>query len=429
LAALLMAAALPVTYFSASHYRILGGLEASARLHAAEVVELARRNPAFWEFDGLRVSGPRGRSAEERRRVYARGGHLVMEAAPRAELPWPIVTQQAPIIVDGEELGHVEAALSLRGVLVVTLLVSLASTTLGVLIFVLLRVVPLRLLNQALARASFLAAHDLLTGLPNRGLFGDRLRQALARSRRDGKPMAVLCLDLDRFKEVNDTLGHAAGDELLKVVSARLSAMLRESDTLARLGGDEFAVIQPQAKQPQAAATLASRLIAALEAPIDLDGYQARIGVSIGIAMTDRDGSADPAQLLRDADLALYQAKEAGRGGYCLFVPEMNHKLQERRAMEADLRRALETDGFRLVFQPQVQLDRGTVTGAEALLRWDRPGSGAVPPTRFIPVAEDAGLITPIGNWVLRQACRQAMDWPQDTTVAVNVSPVQFRQS
>ncbi|SHI68952.1 diguanylate cyclase (GGDEF) domain-containing protein [Roseomonas rosea] len=429
LAALLIAAALPLTYFSASRYRMIGGLEASARIHAAEVVELVRRNPGFWEFEGLRVSVPRGGASEERRRVFAADGHLVMESLPERELAWPVLSRQAPITMDGQELGQVEAALSMRDVLASTLVVSLASCTLGALIFVLLRIVPLRLLNNALERASFLAAHDLLTGLPNRGLFSDRLRQALSLARRDGKPMAVLCLDLDRFKEVNDTLGHAAGDQLLKVVTGRLSSMLRESDTLARLGGDEFAVIQPRAEQPRAAASLARRLIAALDAPIDLDGYQAKVGLSIGIAMTDRFGSADPTQLLRDADLALYQAKEAGRGGYRFFAPEMNRKLQERRAIEADLRIALEQGGFRLAYQPQVRLGSGTITGAEALLRWARPAMGEMSPDAFIPVAEDTGLIGPIGAWVLQEACRRAARWPDGMTVAVNVSPVQFRQS
>ncbi|MBI0538389.1 EAL domain-containing protein [Roseomonas sp. KE2513] len=288
---------------------------------------------------------------------------------------------------------------------------------------------PLRLLNQALERASYLAAHDLLTGLPNRGLFTDRLRQALALARRDAEPLAVLCLDLDRFKEVNDTLGHAAGDRLLQEVAKRLSAVVRESDTLARLGGDEFAIIQPKARQPEAADALARRLIAALEAPVDLGGDWASVGVSIGIAMVDQSGSADLTQLMRDADLALYQAKEGGRGGYRFFSPEMNRKLLERRALEADLRVALARGDFRLAYQPQVNLESGAVMGAEALLRWERPGVGNMPPDRFISVAEETGLIGPIGTWALQEACREAMTWPDHLTIAVNVSPVQFRQA
>ncbi|MFT8246700.1 putative bifunctional diguanylate cyclase/phosphodiesterase [Roseomonas sp. BN140053] len=429
LAALLIAVALPVTYFSAARYRMLGALEASATLHAAEIAELVRRNPAFWEFDRLQITVSRGRDPEERRRVFSSDGRLVMEAAAEEELFWPVLSHEAPVVVDGEEMGVAEAARSLRGPLATTGLVALASTALAGLIFAVLRVLPLRLLNQALARASFLAAHDLLTGLPNRALFADRLGQVLAMARREAEPMAVLCLDLDRFKEVNDTLGHAAGDRLLKVVSARLSATLRDSDTLARLGGDEFAIIQPRARQPEAADALARRLIAALEEPVDLDGHQASVGVSIGIAMADRYGQADPMQLMRDADLALYKAKESGRGGYRFFAPEMNRKLQERRALEADLRVALAQGGFRLFYQPQINLDTGAVTGAEALLRWERPGVGNVPPDRFITVAEETGLIGPIGTWALHQACREAATWPAHLTVAVNVSPVQFRQA
>ncbi|MFC0388895.1 putative bifunctional diguanylate cyclase/phosphodiesterase [Muricoccus vinaceus] len=429
-AALLIAAALPVTYLFAAHSRVQGALEASARLHAAETAELSRFNPAFWEFDGLTISAPaQGRASVERRRVFNEQGRLVVESVPEQKLAWPVVTHREPILEGARKVGEVEAARSMRRALLTALLVSSASVFLGVIIFAILRVLPLRLLNRALERASYLAAHDLLTGLPNRGLFTDRLRQALALARRDAEPLAVLCLDLDRFKEVNDTLGHAAGDRLLQEVAQRLSAALRESDTLARLGGDEFAIIQPKARQPEAAEALARRLIAALEAPIDLGGDWASVGVSIGIAMVGQSGSADITQLMRDADLALYQAKESGRGGYRFFSPEMNQKLLERRALEADLRVALARGDFRLAYQPQVNLETGAVMGAEALLRWDRPGVGNMPPDRFISVAEETGLIGPIGTWALQEACREAMTWPDHLTIAVNVSPVQFRQA
>ncbi|MCI0756164.1 putative bifunctional diguanylate cyclase/phosphodiesterase [Teichococcus vastitatis] len=430
LAALVMAAAVPLTYLFAAHSRLGGSLEASATLHAAEVAELARANPSFWEFEGLQVSAPAGsRASAERRRVFDVTGKLIIESVPGEALMWPVLSHREPVLDQGRKIGEVESARSMRGALLMTVLLAAAAACIGGLIFVVLRVLPLRLLHQALERASFLASHDLLTGLPNRGLFADRLAQSLAMARRGGEPLAVLCLDLDRFKEVNDTLGHAAGDRLLKVVSARFSAVLRESDTLARLGGDEFAVIQPQARQPDAADALARRLVSALEEPVDLDGHQVSVGVSIGIALADRIGTTDPVQLMRDADLALYQAKEGGRGGYRFFSPEMNQKLRERRALEADLRVALAQGGFRLAYQPQVNLDTGAVIGAEALLRWERPGIGNMPPDRFISVAEETGLIGPIGTWALQEACREACTWPGQLTIAVNVSPVQFRQS
>ncbi|MDO9710951.1 putative bifunctional diguanylate cyclase/phosphodiesterase [Paracraurococcus lichenis] len=430
LAALVIALTLPAAYLFAAHGRLQGALETSATLHAAEVVELARQNPAFWEFDGLRIATPAeaasGRAAE-RRRVFDAHGRLVLEAAEEAELAWPVLTWRAPIHDAGTLLGETEAARSVRAELGIALALALASALLGGAIFVVLRVVPLRLLQRALDRAAYLAAHDLLTGLPNRGIFGDRLRQALALSRRNGQPLAVFCLDLDRFKEVNDTLGHAAGDKLLREVSRRLTACLRDSDTLARLGGDEFAVIQPRVAQAQDAEVLARRLIAAIEPPVDLDGQQVTVGVSIGIALSQPDQADEPQQLLKNADLALYQVKEKGRGDFCFFATEMNQRLLERRALEADLRRALGEGEFRLHYQPQIDLPTGRVIGAEALLRWTCPGRGNVPPDAFIPLAEETGLIAQIGAWTLQEACRQAVTWPEELGVAVNVSAVQFR--
>ncbi|MFC0409802.1 putative bifunctional diguanylate cyclase/phosphodiesterase [Roseomonas elaeocarpi] len=429
LAALLFALALPAGFFAAARYRVLGALEASATLHALEIAALSHSNPAFWEFDGVRVRAPeQGRASGERRRVFDAGGRLVLESIPAVGLAWPLATYSEPVMVDGQKVGSTETARSLRHALLMTLAVALCSGSLAALIFIVLRVVPLRLLDEAIRRASYLAAHDLLTGLPNRGLFADRLTQGLAQGRRDNDVTAVLCLDLDRFKEVNDTLGHAAGDELLLGVTARLSACLRESDTLARLGGDEFAVIQLRARQPESADALARRLIAALEEPFALAGGQASVGVSVGIAMTAPGALCDPAQLMRNADLALYQAKEAGRGGYCFFAPEMNQRLQERRALEVDLRNALASGGFRLAFQPQINLEDERIIGAEALLRWERPGVGNVPPDQFIGIAEETGLIGQIGAWAIHEACRQAATWPEPMGVAVNVSPVQFRQ-
>lgn len=429
LAALLFALGIPATFFAAARYRVLGALEASATLHALEIADLSRSNPVFWELDGVRVSAPeQGRASGERRRVSDAAGRLVLESIPAVGLAWPLATFTEPVVVGGVQLGSTEAARSLRQALLMTLIVAACSTLLAVAIFTLLRVMPLRLLDEALRRASYLAAHDLLTGLPNRGLFADRLAQALTQGRRDNDVTAVLCLDLDRFKEVNDSLGHAAGDELLRGVSSRLSACLRESDTLARLGGDEFAVIQLRARQPESADALARRLIAVLDEPFVLSGGQACVGLSVGIGLTTPGEVCEPMQLMRNADLALYQAKEAGRGGYCFFAPEMNQRLQERRALEVDLRTALNCNGFRLAFQPQINLEDERIIGAEALLRWDRPGVGNVPPDQFIGVAEETGLISQIGAWAIHEACRQAVLWPGHMSIAVNVSPVQFRQ-
>jgi diguanylate cyclase (GGDEF)-like protein len=235
----------------------------------------------------------------------------------------------------------------------------------------------------------------------------------------------MLCLDLDYFKEVNDTHGHAGGDALLHTISARLRACLREGDTLARIGGDEFAVIQLCADPPDVTHALAGRLIAATREPVTLDGQQVFVGLSIGIAISAPNISA--AELAKQADIALYSAKAAGRGRFCVFASEMNASMLSRRALENDLRVAPESGGLAVHYQPQIDVTSGEIVGAEALMRWTRPGYGAVSPVVFIPVAEETGLIISLGAWLLGEACREATAWPVPWHVAVNVSPVQFR--
>ncbi|ONG59108.1 hypothetical protein BKE38_00055 [Pseudoroseomonas deserti] len=278
--------------------------------------------------------------------------------------------------------------------------------------------------HEAEARIAHIARHDPLTGLPNRLLFRDRLEQALAHARR-GQGFAVLCLDLDRFKEVNDTLGHPIGDALLCAVAGRLRDELRDTDTLARLGGDEFAVIQSSIEQPQDAITLAGRLVETICRPFELNGHQVVVGTSIGVAMAPQDGlEAD--MLLKGADMALYRAKSEGRGRWRFFEPAMDAAMQLRRALEIELRRALLLGEFELYYQPIVDVASRHVTGLEALLRWRHPERGLVPPDAFIPLAEEIGLIVPIGEWVLARACADAAGWPGAPRVAVNLSPAQF---
>jgi diguanylate cyclase (GGDEF)-like protein/PAS domain S-box-containing protein len=282
--------------------------------------------------------------------------------------------------------------------------------------------------REAEARIRHMAHHDALTGLPNRVLLRDRLGQALARARREGEAVAVLCLDLDGFKAVNDALGHAAGDRLLEAVAARLAASVREADTVARLGGDEFAVVQAGLAQPEAADALARRLVEALSRPFPLEGgHEAAVGTSVGVALFPADGDG-PDGLLRRADLALYRAKAEGRGAHRFFEEAMDARLQARTALERDVRRALAEERFELHYQPQVDLATGRVTGAEALLRWTDPERGPVPPSEFVPLAEETGLIVPLGEWALRAACGEASRWPAPLRVAVNLSPVQFRK-
>ena len=277
---------------------------------------------------------------------------------------------------------------------------------------------------EAVERIAYLAHHDGLTGLPNRALFLDRLEAALGRVRQT-RGCAVLLIDLDRFKEVNETLGHAAGDRLLCAVAARLRAEVSAADTLARLGGDEFAVLLTETEAPQTVGALAERLLAAIEAEFDLDGRRISIGASLGIAMAPSDGLG-PKALVKAADVALCRAKADGSGCLRFFAPESDSRMQQRRALESDLRRAWAARDFQLFFQPILEMKTRRVSCLEALLRWHHPERGWVSPETFIPLAEEMGLIVPIGEWVLTEACAAAARWPGSLRVAVNLSPVQL---
>jgi len=282
--------------------------------------------------------------------------------------------------------------------------------------------------KEAEERIRHMAHHDALTGLPNRRMFADRLTQVLARSKRDGTTVAVLCLDLDRFKHVNDLGGHAAGDDLLKQVANRLADCIRTEDTVARLSGDEFAVIQVGVAHPDGPGIMAERLVKAIGKPFDLAGQQTMIGTSIGISLHPGDGDESD-DLIRAADTALYRAKEAGRGTFRFFEAEMDVRLQQRRLLERDLRQALANEQLRVHYQPLADCGGGHIVGFEALVRWTHPERGPISPVQFIPLAEECGLIMPLGAWVMRRACTDAAGWPADKLVAVNLSPAQFRHA
>ncbi|MDQ8726559.1 EAL domain-containing protein [Bradyrhizobium sp. LHD-71] len=275
-------------------------------------------------------------------------------------------------------------------------------------------------------RIAHMAHHDALTNLPNRALFHDRLTNTLARRRDPRQSIAVMCVDLDLFKNVNDSFGHPVGDKLLQLVSHRFMQCVRGNDLVARVGGDEFAVILDQVASPAEAGHIASQVIKALSTPYEIDGIEAVIGASIGIALSPGDGtSAD--ELIRNADMALYRAKGEQRGTHRFFEQDMDRQAQHRRALETDLRRAFASGEFELHFQPLIDIARDRITGFEALLRWRHPTKGMIPPAEFIPVAEDIGLIVALGEWTLRRACAEAAKWPDDIRIAVNLSPMQFR--
>lgn len=280
--------------------------------------------------------------------------------------------------------------------------------------------------RQAEQRIVFMARHDALTKLPNRVQLAERIDHAVAQLGR-GHRFAVFCLDLDNFKQINDTLGHPVGDQVLCAVAERLQSCVREVDTVARFGGDEFAIVQQEVEQPERATLLARRIIEVLSAPYEIDTHRVTLGVSIGIAVAPDDGVTCN-KLLKNADVALYRAKADGRGTWRFFEAEMDARLQRRRKLELDLREALPNDEFKVFYQPIYDLKKDRICGFEALLRWQHPTRGLVTPGEFIPIAEEIGLITAVGEWVLQEACAEAKNWPAHSKIAVNVSPVQFKQ-
>ena len=280
--------------------------------------------------------------------------------------------------------------------------------------------------RKAEARIAHMALHDCLTNLPNREFYQERLRQALEQSQPGNKRVAVLCVDLDLFKNVNDSFGHPMGDRLLKAVAERLRSEVRGSNLVARLGGDEFAIVLAADVSANEASDFAARLIELLSERYDIDGIEVIVGASIGIALSPGDGETSE-ELMRNADMALYRAKSDGGGVHRFFEREMDRQAQRRRDMELDLRRAFANGEFELHYQPLVDIAADRISGFESLLRWRHPEKGMISPAEFVPVAEDIGLIVALGEWVLRQACTAAVNWPADVKVAVNLSPVQFR--
>jgi len=279
---------------------------------------------------------------------------------------------------------------------------------------------------------SHLAQHDCLTDLPNRILLMDRLTQAISLARRNGNRLAVLFLDMDGFKHINDSLGHTVGDKVLQSIAGRLLAAVRHSDTVSRQGGDEFVVLLSEIKNARDAAISAKKMLASLTVPHSVAQHQLHVTASIGVTTYPEDGE-DAETLIKNADTAMYHAKGSGRNNYKFFKKDMNVRAVERQALEEGLRYALEHEEFVLHYQPKVNLRTGEITGAEALIRWSHPDLGVLPPVQFVPIAEDSGLILPIGRWVLREACRQARVWLNEglraIPVGVNISSLEFRSS
>jgi diguanylate cyclase (GGDEF)-like protein/PAS domain S-box-containing protein len=406
-------------------------------LTVSDVTTLKRREASFrllfdnnpmpmWVFDAQTTGFLSVNDAAVQHYGYSRETFLRMklqEIWPRDE--WVTHTQALQEIGDtyhsGRHWGHLKADGSEIQVLTFGRRVSFEGRD-GYLV----AVVDITERRKAEARIAYMAHHDGLTNLPNRELYQERLKQALEQGQSESKRVAVLCVDLDLFKNVNDSFGHPMGDRLLRLVADRLRSQVRGNNLVARLGGDEFAIILASDVSPNEASDFASRLIKILSACYDIDGIEVVVGASIGIALSPGDGETSE-ELMRNADMALYRAKSDGGGIHHFFEKEMDRQAQRRRDMELDLRRAFVNGEFEVHYQPLVNIAADRISGFESLLRWRHPDKGMISPADFIPVAEDIGLIVALGEWVLREACAEAVKWPAEVKVAVNLSPVQFR--
>ncbi len=432
LAALLVSTIPPLGWsLLATRYQS-GRMDAELRMQALTIERLIADDPAGWWQDGERLRAILAASAAgqpERYDIVDTSGILLASSddALGGHLAGPLLTRTHVLSGSAGIVGAVRSTSSLRPLMHQTAGMALLGLLLGCGTFAVFRFVPVRSLRRSLQQVTYLASHDALTGLPNRTVFIDRLERTIATLERSRGAVAVLFLDLDQFKDVNDTLGHATGDLLLVQVCERLRGCLRRTDTLARFGGDEFAIIQAGMDQNHTAAMLAQRLIDALQDPFDVDGHEVAIGVSIGIALAGPSARFS-VDLLRQADLALYRAKQDGRSTFRFFAEEMNEKLLARKAMERDLRQALAEGQLQLFYQPQIDLVHGRITGVEALLRWQHPVRGLLRPSDFLALAEETGLIMPIGAWALRRACTETRDWAP-LQLGVNLSPAQFRNA
>ncbi len=357
---------------------------------------------------------------------FARFGHgansRVVSYAPVGIGGWAVLTlQQADEFFGPIRSGHLKIQFALLALLALT------AAVIAVLTYK--REAARRRYQEELAHQAY---HDALTGLPNRVAFGERLQSALARARRHGERLAVLFLDLDRFKVVNDSLGHDVGDDLLIAVVGRLEHCLRPEDNIARMGGDEFTVLMERVGEPADAIRACERILAEVERPFVVSGHQTTVGVSIGVALSD--GADSESDILRDADLAMYQAKDHGRSTWAIFENDLAERARHRLDLEVELRAAIEGDQLVLLYQPEVELETGRLVGVEALVRWNHPTLGRLAPDAFIPLAEETGLIVPLGRWVLREACAQTVRWHRrygpdaPPQVSVNVSGHQFER-
>ena len=430
----LVAVGLPAALFTLNMSYQRGALASIAAVRGDTVTQRISINPQFWRFEELRLLELLKRSVHpddlgDRLAILDTDGQLVAENRPIADLAWPVLAQQVPLHDAGRVVAQLSVQRSIRTPLMHLAMLMAASIATGLLVLTYLRRLPLRALRQAEAELQHKAYHDALTGLYNRDAFRQLLGRAVVRAAQTPGQLAVLFIDLDRFKAINDTLGHDAGDEALCGVARQLRAGVRAGDVVARLSGDEFAVLIEGLADSHQAAAAADALLARFDAPFDLGGRPWHLSCSIGLSIFPQHAQ-DPDRLLAHADTAMLHAKSSGRSSQRVYSDEMQESVASRVHIEDDLRGALGRGEFRLHYQPLVDLASGRVEGAEALLRWQHPQRGLVPPVEFIPILEDLGLIHAVGEWVLNEACRQMGRWRATgssvRSVSVNVSALQF---
>ena len=422
----------PALYLFFGYLRNEGEMIGEARFMARQINQLINANPHLWQFEALRIGelieDLEAHHKDDFHRVVTNFDTIVVQRPViQPEYFWPQISVTRELTDYGTPVGRLEIIHSQETLYKQAIIIAAFSLLISMFVYWAFRVAPMRMLTKAWTRISYMATHDSLTDLPNRTLFLDRLNKVLLSRRRPNNAVTVYSLDLDFFKDINDTLGHAAGDRLLSLAAVRMKACLREEDILARLGGDEFAAFQVGTADPQVAASTAERLVETMKQPFDLGGTEAFIGVSIGIAMRPKDEHIRSAILLKNADLALYRSKQSGRNTFNFFEEEMNDNLRRRKALEAGLRKALTHEELDLHYQPQVDLTTKKITGFEALVRWHHPEMGNIPPLSFLPIAESSGMMRPLTDWILHKACRDATHW-NNLKIAVNLSPSLLQQ-
>lgn len=434
--AMMVGIALPALFLVGDVEHQMGEVHALSHIRGSLVTNAINKNPDMWRFEEhklLALVTPVHKDKYPTVYKVLDKDHGVIAASSDMELPWPTVAYRTMLYDFGKPVGLYSVERSLRDMLLHGLPIVAAGILLALIIVLPLRALPLRALKRSQQRLMHMAHHDALTGLPNKALLTDRLNQAILYAQRYQRCVTLVCIDLDNFKTVNDSLGHDVGDELLKQTAARMQQAVRRTDTVVRLGGDEFIIIlfdQPE-KTESLTGTL-QKIREAVAQPLLISGHTLQVTCSMGLAAYPGDGE-DVTTLLKNADAAMYQAKELGRNNFQFYTEEMNSRLKERIFLQQGMRNALANGEFTLMYQPQVHTQTGDIIGVEALLRWKHPQLGMISPAKFIPLAEESGMIVPIGEWVLRSACRQNKAWQElgigPLKVSVNVSARQFKES